>query len=51
MNKQIDYDYYIAKEIFDDSKIKEQKSIIKKIESKNIIKEKNKKNEDIFNRF
>lgn len=51
LNKQIDYDYSIAKEIFDDSKIKEQELKAKKIESKNIIKKNNKYNEDIFNRF
>ncbi len=51
MNKQIDYDYSIAKKTFDTSKIKKQELNLKKIESRNIIKEKNKKNEDIFNSF
>ncbi len=51
MNKQIDYDYSIAKRAFDSSKITKNEAKVKDASSKNIIKQKNKENESIFRNF
>lgn len=51
LNKQIDYDYAIAKELFNQTKLEKAKGEYQKSVSKNIITQKTKENEKIFRKF
>jgi plasmid maintenance system antidote protein VapI len=51
LNKQIDYDYTIAKSLFDETKLEKNKVQVASTVSKNIITKKNKDNEKIFRSF
>ena len=51
LNKQIDYDYDIAKKVFDEERLKKNKEEVVSIVSKNIINKKTKNNEKIFRSF
>jgi plasmid maintenance system antidote protein VapI len=51
LNKQIDYDYDLAREIFDKNKLNKEKEILQDSNTQNIFTQKNKDNESIFRDF